>query len=55
MLPSKSLINSYLGRLGDVESMSECLSVINKVFGNLNCVEKHCKILVDEIHIKPRV
>ena len=54
-LPNKNIIKGYFGKLGDAGSKSECSSVVKNVFQTHNGTEKHCKILVDEIHIKPRV
>ena len=55
VLPNKNTIKGYFGKLGDAGSMSECSSVVKNVFQTHNGTRKHCKILVNEIHIKPSV
>ena len=34
---------------------SLCTTSLHKVFSNLNNKEKYCKILADEMHIKPAI
>ena len=42
-----------LVKLGSPGSIEECSTVIGNIFSSLNGLEKHCKILVGVIHIKP--
>ena len=53
VLPHKNTIKSYFGKLGSPGSKQECSKVIQNVFSSLTGLEKHCKILIDEIYIKP--
>ena len=53
VLPHRNTIKSFFGKLGSPGSIDECSKVIANVFSSLREVEKNCKILVDEIHIKP--
>lgn len=55
VLPHKNTIMSYFGQLGSNQSIQDCTSVVMNVISKLSGVEKHCKILCDEIHIKPGV
>ena len=38
-----------------VGSVNECRETTDIVFQKLVCIQKYCKILVDEVHIKPSV
>ena len=53
ILPHKDTVKLYCGKLGSPRSIEECSTVIGNVFSSLNGLEKHCKILVGVIHIKP--
>ena len=53
VLPHKNTIKSYFGKLGSPGSKQECSKIIQNVSSSLTGLEKHCKILIDEIHIKP--
>ena len=48
-------MKSFFGKLGSPGSEGECKRVIGTVFESFNGVEKHCKMLIDEIHIKPAI
>ena len=48
-------IMSYFGKLGSNQTIQECTSVVENVTDKLVGVERNCKILCDEIHIKPGV
>ena len=45
----------YFGKLGTMQSIQDCRTVVTNVMSQLRGVERHCKILLDEIHIKPGV
>ena len=55
VLPHERTIKNYFGKLGSADSVAECSTVTRNVFEKLEGVERHCKILVDEIHIKPGI
>ena len=54
-LPHPDAIKSYFGNLSSPGEIAECENTIKSVFTKLNDKERYCKILVDEIHIKPSV
>ena len=56
-LPSGKTLKSYFAKLGTPGSNEECKRVIEAVFsqGLEEGLQKYCKILIDEIHIKPAV
>ena len=41
--------------MGSPGSINECKDVVNSVFSHLNGAQKYCKVLVDEVHVKPAV
>ena len=53
-LPHPNTIKNYFGDLGSPGDLTECENII-KSFSKLSGNGKYCKILVDEIHIKPAV
>ena len=55
VLPHGKTIKKYFGKLGSPDSLTECPSVVEKVFEKLVGMERCSKIIVDEIHIKPGV
>ena len=55
IFPHKRTIKRFFGKLGTRGSIDECTAVIRTVFEKLKSTQKHCKILLDEIHIKPGV
>ena len=55
LLPHPDTLKSLFGKLGSPGSIKECSNVVSGVFSNLTDMQKHCKIIFDEIHIKPGV
>ena len=55
VVPHSRIVKNYFDKLGNPGSFTECSKVIKKMFEKLKIVEKHCKILLDEKHIKPDV
>ena len=55
IFPHKRTIKRFFGKLGTRGSIDECTAVIRTVFGKVKSTQKHCKILLDEIHIRPGV
>ena len=47
-------MRNYFGKLGTPGSDQECKDVVKSVFLKLDGLEKYCKILLDEIYIKPK-
>ena len=54
-LPSDVSLRQYFGKLGTPGVEGECRNVVTAVFSKLEGAQKYCKILVDEIYIKPAV
>ena len=54
-LPHPKTIKNYFGKLGTPGSLEECSKVIATVFNKLEGSQIFCKILFDEIHIKPSI
>ena len=54
-LPSAKTLTKYFGCLGDPGSNEECKRTIDSVFSELNGMQKFCKVLIDEMHIKPAI
>ena len=48
-------IKSYFGSLGTPGEIADCENTMKQVFSKLTDKERYCKVLVDEIHIKPAV
>ena len=53
--PHPNTIRSYFGTLDTQGSVNDCRNAIAAVFSNLSGKEIYCKVLVDEIHVKPAV
>ena len=41
--------------MGSPGSINECKDVVNSVFSHLDGAQKYCKLLVDEVYVKPAV
>ena len=54
-LPHPDTVRRYFGELGTPGDFTECENVIKSVFNKLTKTERYCKVLVDEIHIKPAI
>ena len=54
-LPNDVTLRQYFGKLGTPGIENECKKVVTTVFSKLEGPQKYCKILVDEIYIKPAV
>ena len=54
-LPHPNTIKNYFRDIGSPGDLTECENIIKSVFSKLSGNEKYCKILVDEIRIKPGV
>ena len=54
-LPHPDTIRRYFGELGTPGDYTECENVIKSIFNKLTKTERYCKVLVDEIHIKPAI
>ena len=54
-LPRPKTINSLFGNMGSPGSINECKDVANSVFSHLDGEQKYCKVLIDEVHVKPTV
>ena len=54
-LPDSTTLRQYFGKLGTPGSENECEHVISSVFSKLQGLQKYCKILLDEIYIKPAI
>ena len=55
VLPHPDTIKKYFGDLASPGDLTECENTIKSVFDKLSGKEKYCKILMDEIHIKPAI
>ena len=55
ILPHPRRIESLFGTLSDPGSVQECTQVVKTVFMELEGPQKYCKILVDEVYIKPSI
>ena len=54
-LPHPNTIKNYFGTLGSPGEIADCENTLKQVFSKLTDKEQYCKVLVDEIHIKPSV
>ena len=54
-LPHEKDLIKYFGDLQSPGSLEECTSTVKAVFDKLENMQRYCKILVDEIHIKPSI
>ena len=54
-LPQPNAIKSYFRSLGTPSSVTEHRNTVATVFNKLSGTEKYCKVLLDEIHMKPVV
>ena len=54
-MPHLCTIQSCFGKLGTPGSIKECTQTVSAVFSQLEGDQLFCKILVDEIHIKPAI
>ena len=54
ILPSMKSLHKLFGCMSTVGSITEYREVVSNVMVNLSGKQKWCKILVDEVHIKPR-
>ena len=54
-LPHPNTIKNYFGTLGSPGELTDCENTLKQVFSKLTDKERYCKMLVDEIHIKPSV
>ena len=54
-LPHPDTVKKYFGELSTPGNFTECENVIKSVFNKLTKTERFCKVLVDEIHIKPAI
>ena len=48
-------MRNYFGKLGTPGADQECKDVVKSVFLKLDGLQKYCKILLDEIYIKPAI
>ena len=48
-------IKSLFGKIESPGSINECKETVLKVFSTLNNEQSYCKVLADEIHMKPSV
>ena len=55
ILPSMKPIHKLFGCMSTVGSITECREVVSNAMVNLSGKQKWCKILVDEVHIKPAI
>ena len=55
IFPHKKTIKRFFGKLGTPGSIDECKVIVNTVFEKLKGTQMPCKIILDEIHIKPGV
>ena len=53
--PHPDTIRRYFEELDTPGDFTECENVIKSVFNKLTKTERYCKVLVDEIHIKPAI
>ena len=49
------MLKSYFGEFGSSGSIQECTATVRSVFSNLSDMQLYCKVLIDEIHIKPSI
>lgn len=54
-LPNPKMLKSYFGEFGSSGSIQECSATVKSVFSNLSGMQLYCKVLIDEIHIKPSI
>ena len=54
-LPHPNTIRNYFGTIDSPRALSDCENTIKSVFSSLNDKQKYCKIIFDEIHVKPAV
>ena len=54
-LPNPKMLKSYFGEFGLSGSIQECTATLRSVFSNLSDMQLYCKVLIDEIHIKPSI
>ena len=54
-LPHPNIIKSFFGTMNTSGSVSDCQKKIANVFNKLSEKEKYCKVLADEIYLKPAV
>ena len=54
-LPHPNTIKSFFGTLGNPGDIADCENTMKQVLSKLSHKERYCKILVDEIHIKPAI
>ena len=54
-LPHPNIIKNFFGTLGDPGDVADCKNTMSQVLSKLTHKERYCKILVDEIHIKPGI
>ena len=54
-LAHPNTIKSFFGTLGNPGDIADCENTMKQVLSKLSQKERYCKILVDEIHIKPTI
>ena len=55
LLPTAKTVKSFFGKLGSPGSIEDCKRVVSDVFSSLDRKQKFCKIIIDEIHVKPSI
>ena len=51
----QNTIKNYFGTIDIIGELHKCENTIKSVFTKLCDKQRHCKTIVDEIHIKPEV
>ena len=54
-MPSMKSIHKLFGNMSTAGSVNECREVVSNTLGNFKEKQKWCKLLIDEVHIKPAI